>query len=760
MAHARLTLMPGVDQNKTEALNEAAISTSQLIRFMPDRNGNALPQKIGGWVKHYAQAMTSDVKALWAWADANSDNHLAVGMTGGLAVIADDMLSDRSPSFYEYSTTVDFSTTAGSAEVDIIDVGSNVNDSGSVFIMTPVSVGGLIMFGLYSTIAQSADQYSVDSTNVIGVPLPAPSTVANGGAVPTFDTTAGDPVITVTLADHGLPRGGNFAILVPVTVGGITIPVGNYTVQTVPSTSTFTIFTEDTPTSTDTQDMNGGDVLFRYYIGRPQQETSGGYGTGGYGRGGYGAGVTTGTGREFDTTSGTGVGTVATVLLTPTGFSIPIGSRITVSGVTPAEYNGNFTVSNTAASSIAYDAGATITGPITVQGVVSVNTWPFADVDDWTLDNWGSELISCPQNGAIYRWSAIDGGANSIIVPNAPTNNEGTLVAMPQRQIIAYGSTFNDIQDPLLVRWCDINDYDDWVANATNQAGSFRLATGSKIKFALQAMGQILLWTDVGLWSMQYVSLPAVYAFNELARGCGLIGRKSAAQASGGLFWMSQSQFFRLSGEGVQAMVCPVWDVIFQDIDLDYADNIRAAPNSRFNEVMWFYPTTGSGGVPTKYVKYNLLTDQWDYGTLTRAAWIDQSVYGAPIAAGADRFIYQHEVGYDADGAAISASFKTGYFALADGDQLAFIDQFWPDMKWAPYGDSGSGTVYITFHVTEYAGATPRVYGPYAVTRGTEYITPRFRARLIAIEVSSSDIGSFWRLGNCRYRIQPDGRFL
>ena len=48
MPHASLKLVPGVDQNRTTALNEAAISESNLIRFVPDRNGLGLPQKIGG----------------------------------------------------------------------------------------------------------------------------------------------------------------------------------------------------------------------------------------------------------------------------------------------------------------------------------------------------------------------------------------------------------------------------------------------------------------------------------------------------------------------------------------------------------------------------------------------------------------------------------------------------------------------------------------------------------------------------------------
>jgi hypothetical protein len=230
--------------------------------------------------------------------------------------------------------------------------------------------------------------------------------------------------------------------------------------------------------------------------------------------------------------------------------------------------------------------------------------------------------------------------------------------------------------------------------------------------------------------------------------------------AGGGVFWMSQSQFFMMFGEGVQPLPCPVWDVVFQDIDTDYMNNVRAGANSRFSEVMWYYPTIGSAGVPTNYVKYNWLTQSWDYGELTRTAWIDQSVFGPPIGAGSDRYIYQHEMGQDADGAAMSSSFTTGWFALQEGDNLAFLDQFWPDMKWSLFGDENYGEVQITFYAAEYPGSTVRTFGPYTVTKETKFITPRIRTRLLAFKISSSDVGSFWRLGNCRYRGQSDGKFL
>jgi hypothetical protein len=184
----------------------------------------------------------------------------------------------------------------------------------------------------------------------------------------------------------------------------------------------------------------------------------------------------------------------------------------------------------------------------------------------------------------------------------------------------------------------------------------------------------------------------------------------------------------------------------------------------------------GTGEV-NAYVKYNIALNQWDYGyqhpdnpavLVGRTAWIDQSIFGGPIGAAAATsvvgqtsgfFVYQHETSSNADGAAMEAGFTTGYANLADGDNMIFIDQVWPDMKWGFVDEEKTAQVKITFFVTNYPGDPPIEYGPYTVTQSTQYLSVRMRGRLVAIGVSSTDLNSFWRLGAIRYRYQPDGKY-
>ena len=766
MPHRALRLIPGVDTTRTPALNEAAFSESTAIRFMADRQDGAIVQKLGGWQKYNtAFDLSSSVRALHAWTDTNGISRLGIGMEPLTLATYDTTYgyNDRTPQKYSTSQPVAFSTTSGSPTVTISDPGSNVLGADGVDFITPVAVGGLVLSGFYVPTAVSADTYQVTAVNVIGTPVNATSTVAGGGAVPSFATTNGSSVVTVTLANHGQTVGSTFTIRQTITLGGVTL-YGNFVVLTVPSSSTFTIRGFAAATSTTSASLNGGLLNVVYYPGIQSPVSATGFGDGGFGDGGFGTGVAVGIGRTVTPTAISTVGTTATVTFAE-WLLIRTGSTIVLSGVTPAAYNGTWTVTGStyaASSTVSFDVGST-PGAMTIAGTLTITDWRFYPATtDWALDNWGENLLACPRLDSIYTWSpdATQIYGKAARLGNAPSVNEGMFVAMPQRQIMAYGSTFTGIQDPLLIRWCDAGDNTDWVATPTNQAGSYRLPRGSRIVGGMQGPQQTLFWTDLGVWGAQYIGPPYIYSFNELGSGCGLIARKAAGAAGGTVYWMGKTQFYRLAGGWPEVIPCPIWDKVFQNIDLSATavEYMRCAVNTEFNEITWYYCPNDGSNTPSQYAKFNFMLNQWDYGTLTRTAWIDQSALGPPLGAN-DVTIYQHETAPDADGAPLVSGFKTGYFALSDGDAKVFIDQIWPDMKWGLDGAVPNASVQLYFYTADYPGQTPTTFGPFTMTQAVTFLTPRLRARLVAIELRSTDLGSFWRLGNIRYRAQNDGVF-
>lgn len=764
MPWGSVILKPGVDVEMTPTLNTAGYSESSLIRFKSN-----LAQKIGGWERYYPFAVGGIPRSLHAWRDLNEDDLLAVGSTTSLSAITGDDLYVITPQQLDTNFLPDFNTTAASATVLVTDPEvSNPTTYDVIEFLTPVSVGGIIFSGVYPIdLVLSATTYNIsalseatltranatitgatqanpceitavahgfangdliyidgvvgmtqinkqlfeivnvatDTFELSGVDSSAYTAYASGGtaspaAVPFFTTTDGSPIVDVTLQDHGLSVGSTITFSVPTTVGGFSIE-GTYTVNNVADVDTFSIAIASAATSTATTPMNDGDVRLRYHIALGPAATGGsGYGTGNYGEGGYGTGATS---------------------------SAQTGAAITVT--------------------------------------------------DWSHDNWGSTLLSCPEGGGIYEWTPGTGFVTAKYVAGAPPFNGGIFVAAPAQILIAWGSTaYQTIgidRDPLSYSWSDQLDYRFWDAGVVNpatgifsQAGSNRIPTGSRIVAGLQAPQQGLLWTDIDLWAINYIGDPTIGTFGQtkISSSCGAIGSHCVGQLGNTVMWMGRSNFFAFSGGAVSPMPCSVWDAVFQDLDVANAWKVRAAPNTPFNEMWWFYPSLSGGtGENDSYVKVNITDGAWDYGpvnALQRSAWIDQSVLGMPIGASPEGLIYQHETGEDADGQPIQWSFKTGYWMIAEGEDVALVDFVVPDFKFGLWNGANDATVQITLYSVMYPGdANEITHGPYTVTSGTQSISTRLRGRQMAVKVSGSDLGSFARLGRVRYRWAPSGRF-
>lgn len=672
MPEIALKLIPGVNADFTPTLNQSGISSCNLIRFK-DR----LPQKLGGWSRFYPFALSGTPRSLHGWSDLDATNHLAVATTSQLAIITDGSLQDITPQSLVSDFSPNFSTTNGSPNVIVDDPNiSNVTTFDAVFFNTPISVGGLLLQGLYAVneVTGTHTYQIVASSNAI-------ANVSNGGAVPTFSVTSGSATVSVGLTAHGQTAGSSFDFPISTVVGGITID-GIYTINTVPDANDFTITGSIQASSTTTASMNGGNAELLYYISLGPTAVGAGYGLGGYGDGGYGT------------------------------------------GIVPSSQTGT---------------------PITAT--------------DWTTDNWGQDLLACPKGGGIYYWQPNAGFQTAQLVATGPVFNNGIFVAMPEQILVAYGSTSTgQQQDPLTVRWSDSQNFQQWTVTDTTQAGSFRLPTGSLIVGGLQGPQQALLWTDIDVYAMQYLGQPFIFGFNKLSSGCGLVGPHAMAPMQGNVFWMSIGQFFVLSGNGVQQIPCTVWDAVFQNLNTQFQYRVVAAPNSQFNEMAWYYPSLNSAGENDSYVKLNVLDGSWDYGTLSRCAWIDQSVLGPAIGTIPGGLIYQHETSPDADGQPLVSTFTTGYFVLTEGQDLIFCDWLFPDMNFATFNGTGSASVQITINVVNYPNDTPTMYGPFTMTNAIEYINLRLRGRQISLTFTSSDLGSWWRLGNIRIRTAQSGR--
>jgi hypothetical protein len=409
----------------------------------------------------------------------------------------------------------------------------------------------------------------------------------------------------------------------------------------------------------------------------------------------------------------------------------------------------------------------------------------------WSDDNYGQDLVIAPRAGAIYYWKASTGlSARAQLLSDLATADgfSGTYVPYETYQIIAsaiqqfviafganpyFSGIPNTTFDPMLVRWSDQANPEQWVPEVTNQAGEFRLSNGSYIMQAIATRQEILVWTDSCLYSMQYLGPPYVWKFEILMDNISVISPNSMITINNVTYWMGTDKFYMYSGR-VETLPCSLRQYIFDDINQDQAYQVFCGGNEGYNEVWWFY-CSGSSNTVDKYVIYNYLDRVWYYGSMARTAWLDSGIRRYPMATNYDNRVLYHESNVDdvagTSPAPIDAYVQSSDFDIGDGHNFGFVWRILPDVNFngsnvdqpavtmtvkprqnsgAPYGAADNPTVQSNDNYTN--------RGVYNIQQFDGQVYTRLRGRQMAFRIESTGLGVAWQLGTPRIDIRNDGR--
>jgi hypothetical protein len=578
-------------------------------------------------------------------------------------------------------------------------------------------------------------------------PLRATSNIS-----PDFSTVSTSKTVTVHDTAHGASPGDWTDEFVVVSVGGILL-LGFYQVQTVVDANNYTITAPTAATAT----VNNGGAVPSFTTTNASPNVTVLLANHGLSAGGL-----------FQVQVSTTVGGITLLGTYPvissadsSHFVIAPGPAATADSV--SENSGHARIEYLIQSGLAsatplsgYGIGAYGSGLYGEGGDPSVND--IAPLRQWFLDNWGQDLIGNYNGSTMYVWAPPEVPGN-VAVPTGgttPTEINSSFVAMPAQIAVALGAETSGTFDPNLIRWSDVDDFTDWVATAVNQAGSYRLPTGSKIIGGIQGPQFACIWTDIDMWLMEYIQPPFIFGFNKIGATSTVSARAAGIYASS-VYWLSQNNFCVYDGNSIQVLDCTVWDQFFYDVNLAQADKIFCAVNLAFNEIGWFYPSLNSNEVDS-YVKYNVVEKAWDYGTLIRTCWAGRSVLGPPIGTDTAGLLQQHEIGHDADGQAMLPSVQSGYLSLSDGEIFTFVERLIGDFILTG-GVAPNNRVMISLTFQDYPNGPTRTYGPFQWS-GTmpNYSIVRGRSRTVSVTISSLDLGVFWRMGGLRLLNKPAGK--
>ena len=672
--------------------------------------------------------------------------------------------------------------------------------------------------GLHQFINSSSQKFSIIGTNRIlyaysgGVfydihPIKSTTTLTNA-----FSTTNGSAIVTITISSHGFEAGDiilldNFTTISNSNYSASDFNDIRFMVTSVPSADTITITMPSNETGSGATTSGGIRVKHYYPVGPAVQAKGFGWSLGTWGGEEVGAFTTTLNGA-ISSTSGGNNGSATEITLTDasqfpssgTNF-VQIGSEeISYTGITGNKLTG-ITRGVRGTSPTTHSNGATVTN------ASNFVAWGEAASGDlvlepgmWSLDNFGDKAICLIHDGEVFEWdsSAVNATSNrATIISGAPTASRHMIVSTPDRHLVFFGTETTigtkSSQDDMFVRFSAVEDINTYTPTATNDAGTQRLADGSRIMGAIRGRDAIYLYTDTALFLMRFVGQPFTFAFTQVGTNCGLAGQNAVVEVDGAAYWLSENGFFKYAG-ALQSLPCLVEDFVYDDINLESGNQmISAGLNNLFGEIIWFYPTSTSS-VVNKMVSYNYFDSTpnrpvWTVGTLARTAWEDSAIFGKPHALEYDAdgvepatsatyvqgntdgtsTYYQHETGTDqvkgGTVTAITANILSGDFDITqdrnqgvtlrgDGEYIMKIRRFIPDFI------SQTGNAQVTLNLRDFSNdtASGSSLGPFTVTSSTSKVDTRARARAIALKIENTGSSQDWKLGTFRLDVQPDGR--
>jgi len=448
-----------------------------------------------------------------------------------------------------------------------------------------------------------------------------------------FSTTSGSRLVTVTASAHLSAIGTYVNFSGATTFASLTLN-GDYEIQSVPTSNTFTFYADSNAGSTTTG--GGSLVIAQFDIDAGSAVYSSGVGWGGppWGSGGWGS--STGVGIDLRIWSMFNYGDdlmfaeregeiyfwTLNTSTWPRAVTLEEKANTEIKTTTTAAFaSGVTTIVVNDATGI--NTGSVLSGSGIITGTYVTETWN------------GSTSVTISQ--ATNASATVSSIAFSYAGRHVPNEVYIILDSPINDFVITCGSTpydptdFTPSFDPLLVRWSDQGNAYEFVPEVTNQSGEQKLSHGSYIVTAINTRQEILIWTDTALFSMQYVGPPFVWSFNLLDQDTTIASQNAMLTVNNVVYWMGRDKFFMYSGR-VETLPCTLRQFVYNDINYDQLSQVVAGANDGYNEVWWLYPSKNSL-VNDRYVIYNYLERIWYYGNINRSFWSGHTQRNNPIAA-------------------------------------------------------------------------------------------------------------------------------
>ncbi len=290
-----------------------------------------------------------------------------------------------------------------------------------------------------------------------------------------------------------------------------------------------------------------------------------------------------------------------------------------VSGATIAAGGANYSVGDTLTTTSPNGSGITAT-------VTKISAGAIVDFE---ITNFGdSSYVS----GDLITFVTVTGsGSGATATVTVPNIDFDTLECFHKQgpHMLAFNYTKGSVDYSTSFAWCSADNLDDWVASATNTAGSLLIREAeTPIRCVCQLGNGLAVYTETQMFVVNYVGLPNIFGYQVALEGSiGAVSANSVVSVGRQNYGVTRDGFFVTDGSQV--------NLIGRDSGINqfFRDNIAESSleliygfeNSKENEVVFAVPFNST--VINKEFYYNYKTGQWGMRDQNISAYLDRGVF-------------------------------------------------------------------------------------------------------------------------------------
>lgn len=359
----------------------------------------------------------------------------------------------------------------------------------------------------------------------------------------------------------------------------------------------------------------------------------------------------------------------------------------------------------------------------------------------WWQDSYGDTWVGgTGNNGKCYQWDGDTATAPAAIT-NAPNADWGWIE--DAKLVTLLGNR---------VKNSDAGDLTNWTAGASSSAYEDDKEDATKLIGRAFANGENLIFADENkIFRMRWVGGTVKWLWELVSDTVGITGPMGSIAVGGIIYIFSREGLFFYNG----GILSPLPDntlirSMFDNINIDQRYKCFVWFNQKYNELWFHYPVSIEND---NCVIFSITEGHFTPRVIERtAADSEGQISQYPTLTDSDGIIYQHEVGFDDDGSAMSSYFQVSYATIGMGKNLTFVEGMEPDLI-------QTGDISIQLRGKERASESESTLESFTFSENGGKIDCAHETRWRSWYFESNAVGGFFRSGGMREFISQGGEF-